>query len=95
MKKHPKLKRVLICLAAIIGIVFALATIIYINIKSFTVKRLQKADGQEVYLMGTFHKDHFESLANYSIEEMLNAIENINPDAVFIRAEGLIPRPSS
>ncbi len=86
MKKHPKLKRVLICLAAIIGIVFALATIIYINIKSFTVKRLQMADGQEVYLMGTFHTDHFDSLSNYSIEEMMNAIQNIDPDVVFIEA---------
>ena len=86
MKKHSKLKKVLICIAAMLGIVFALATVIYINIKNFTVKRMQTADGQEVYLMGTFHTNHFDSMSNYSIEEMLNAIQNIDPDVVFIEA---------
>ena len=86
MKKHLILKRIFICIAALLGILFILAALIYINLKNFTVKRLQSTSGQEVYLMGTFHKDHFEPLANYSIEEMLNAIENINPDAVFIEA---------
>lgn len=86
MKKHSKLKKVMKCVAIILGIVFALAAVIYINIKSFTVKRVQSKDGQEVYLMGTFHMDHFDSLANYSVEEMLNAIENIDPDVVFIEA---------
>jgi len=86
MKKHSKLKKLLICLVAILGIVFVLATVVYINIKSFTVKRMQTADGKEVYLMGTFHTDHFDSMANYSIEEMLNAIRNIDPDVVFIEA---------
>ena len=42
--------------------------------------------GQDVYLMGTFHTDHFDSMPNYSLEEMLNAIQNINPDVVFIEA---------
>ena len=36
--------------------------------------------------MGTFHKDHFDPLANYSIEEMLNVIDNIEPDVVFVEA---------
>ena len=86
MKKHPKLKRIIICIAAILGSLLILATVIYINLKSFTVKKMQSKTGQEVYLMGTFHKDHFDSLTNYSVEEMLNAIENIDPDAVFIEA---------
>ena len=62
MKKHSKLKKVMKCVAIILGIVFALAAVIYINLKSFTVKRVQSKDGQEVYLMGTFHMDHFDSL---------------------------------
>ncbi len=86
MKKHPKLKKILICIAAILVIVFALLTVIYINIKNFTVKRMQTSAGQEVYLMGTFHTDHFDPMANYSVEEMLNAIQNIDPDVVFIEA---------
>ena len=86
MKKHPKLKRIFIFIAAVFGILLISVAVIYINLKSFTVKELQSAAGQEVYIMGTFHKDHFEPLANYSMEEMLNAIENIDPDVVFIEA---------
>lgn len=84
--KKGIVKKVLKIIAAMLVIVFALATVIYINIKNYTVKRMQTADGQEIYLMGTFHKDHFDSLSNYSIEEMLNAIENVDPDVVFIEA---------
>ncbi|MCR5249904.1 MAG: hypothetical protein K6E50_04795 [Lachnospiraceae bacterium] len=86
MKKHSGLKKVLICIAAVLGIVVALAAFVYINIKSFTVKRMQTTAGQEVYLMGTFHADHFDPVANYSMEEMLNAMQNIDPDVVFIEA---------
>ncbi len=86
MKKHSKLKKVIICIVAILGIVFALATVAYINLKSFTVKRVQSDGGQDVYLMGTFHTDHFDSVSNYSVEEMVNAIQNIDPDVVFIEA---------
>ncbi|MBO6232151.1 MAG: hypothetical protein J6O50_16445 [Ruminiclostridium sp.] len=86
MKKHSRLKIVLICIAAVLGILFILAAIFYINLKSFTVKRIKTTDGQDIYLMGTFHTDHFDSLSNYSVEEMLNAIRHIDPDVVFIEA---------
>lgn len=36
--------------------------------------------------MGIFHSEHFKRYANYSIEEMTNAINNIEPDLVFIEA---------
>ncbi len=84
--RHSKIKKVFICIAAILGIVLVLAAVFYINIKSFTVKRLQSTVGQDIYLMGTFHTDHFDAISNYSVEEMLNAIQNINPDVVFIPA---------
>ncbi len=86
MKKHSKLKRICICIAVILGILLILATIVYINLKNFTVKAVRSEGGQEVYLMGTFHKDHFDPLSNYSVEEMLNALEKIDPDVVFIEA---------
>ncbi len=86
MKKHSKLKKVLAGTGAILCIVFVLVMVCYINLKSFTVKKIVTTAGQDVYLMGTFHTDHFDSLANYSIEEMLNAIKNIDPDVVFIEA---------
>lgn len=60
--------------------------IVYINLKNFTVKKIVMNDSQEVYVMGTFHTEHFKRYANYSIDEMINAIRNIDPDAVFIEA---------
>ena len=95
IKKHSKLKKVLKCIAVTLGIILILMVIAYINLKNFTVKRVQSEGGQDVYIMGTFHVNHFDSWANYSIEEMLNAIENIDmlnaienidPDVVFIEA---------
>ena len=86
MKKHPKLKKALICIGAILAAVLILVALVYINIKNFTVKRLLLSDNQEVYLMGTFHTSHFDSMSNYSVEEMLNAIQNIDPDVIFIEA---------
>lgn len=86
MKKHSKLRTILKCIVATLGIILVLATAIYINIKCFTVKRLLSTTGQDLYLMGTFHTDHFDPLYNYSAEQMLNAIKNIKPDVVFIEA---------
>lgn len=86
MKKHSRLKNVFLCVAIILGFLLIMTTVIYINLKCFTVKKVQSEGGQEVYLMGTFHMDHFDPLANYSVEEMLDAIENIDPDVVFIEA---------
>lgn len=59
---------------------------LYVNLKVFTIKKVLMAEEQEVYIMGTFHTEHFERYANYSIEEMINAINGIEPDVVFIEA---------
>ena len=81
-------------LAGLIVLALLISSVVYINLKSFTVKKIRMSDaqnneqnrGQEVYLMGTFHTSHFDKMANYSIEEMLNAVKNINPDVIFIEA---------
>ena len=81
-------------LAGLIVLALLISSVVYINLKSFTVKKIRMSDaqnnvqnhGQEVYLMGTFHTSHFDKMSNYSIEEMLNAVKNINPDVIFIEA---------
>lgn len=83
MKK--KRKNTIIILISVVAIVILIIAILYANLKSFTVKKVL-IEGQEVYIMGTFHTDHFEKYANYSIQEMINAIDNIDPDVVFIEA---------
>lgn len=79
-------KKGIIIVSGILVLIVLTAVILYVNLKNFTVKKVLMADGQEVYLMGTFHKEHFKQYANYSIEEMINAINNIGPDVVFIEA---------
>lgn len=84
MKKRTK--KVIIIVSAILALLVLTAVILYVNIKNFTVKKVLMTDGQEVYLMGTFHEEHFKKYANYTVEDMINAIKNIEPDAVFIEA---------
>ncbi len=84
MKK--RVKKAVKIVSGILAIVVITAVILYVNLKNFTVKKVLMTDGQEIYLMGTFHTEHFRRYANYSMEEMINAISNIKPDVVFIEA---------
>ena len=81
-----KKKKRIVTLSIIITLVILVVVALYVNLKVFTVKKVLMADEQEVYIMGTFHTEHFERYANYSIEEMINAVKNIEPDVVFIEA---------
>ncbi|MBO7221436.1 MAG: hypothetical protein J6V37_00140, partial [Clostridia bacterium] len=78
-------KRIII-ISIVITLVILMAVAFYVNLKLFTVKKVLMSEQQEVYIMGTFHTEHFERYANYSIEEMINAINNIEPDVIFIEA---------
>lgn len=80
-----KKKRIMI-VSIVISLVIFIVAALYINLKAFTVKKVLTSGQQEVFIMGTFHTEHFERYANYSIEEMINAINSIKPDVVFIEA---------
>lgn len=79
-------KKVIILVSVILVLIVLTAVTLYMNLKNFTVKKVLMTDDQEIYLMGTFHNEHFKQYANYSIEEMINAINNIEPDVVLIEA---------
>ena len=81
-----KKKKRIVTLSIIITLVILVVAALYVNLKVFTVKKVLMADEQQVYIMGTFHTEHFKRYANYSIEEMINAVKNIEPDVVFIEA---------
>lgn len=57
----------------------------YLN-KNSLLKKFETTGEQEVYLLGTFHKSHFNKWANYSMEDILSVAQNIQPDVVFIEA---------
>lgn len=80
-----KRKRRMIISIAITSIIL-IGVVLYVNLKVFTIKKVFLSGQQEVYIMGTFHTEHFKRYANYSIEEMINAIANIKPDVVFVEA---------
>ena len=81
-----KKKKRIIIISLIITLVILIVVVLYVNLKVFTVQKVLMPEQQEVYIMGTFHTEHFERYANYSIEEMINAINSIEPDVVFIEA---------
>ncbi len=86
MKKGSTAKKTIKYIFFILAFIFAVGLVIYINLKNFTVKKIVMNDNQDIYVMGTFHQEHFERYANYSIDEMINAIVSIDPDVVFIEA---------
>ncbi len=79
-------KKRIIFISIVITLVILIVATLYVNLKVFTVKKFLMAEEQEVYIMGTFHTEHFERYANYSIAEMITAINSIEPDVVFIEA---------
>ena len=55
--KEKRTKKAIIIVSVILALLVLTAVIFYVNIKNFTVKKVLIADGQEVYLMGTFHNE--------------------------------------
>lgn len=90
MKTKAKriLKTTLVVLAGILLAAVLFCVIwwsLFLN-KNNLIKKYEAPAGQELYIMGTFHKDHFVKLFNYSFEDVLSAVQNIQPDIVFIEA---------
>ena len=80
------MKKTFIIITVIFALLILIVAVLYVNLRNFTVKKIAMDDSQEIYLMGTFHAEHFKRYANYSMEEMIAAIDHIEPDAVFIEA---------
>ena len=54
--------------------------------KSNLLKKYIVDNSREVYILGTAGKKHFNRIYNYSMEDILSAIENVNPDIVLLTA---------
>lgn len=83
--KKKIVKRIVIGLAIIIIAVLALLWNRYLN-KNSLLRKYETPYQQEVYLLGTLHKDHFNKWINYSMEDILSVVKNVQPDCVFIEA---------
>lgn len=73
---------------ALIVVVLLLAGIIWNRyfVKTSLFAEYISPQGQEVYILGTLHKSHFDKIFNYSMEDILSVVENVQPDVVFIEA---------
>ena len=89
IKNKSKIKnRILIALAIVLIVALVALGLFwnrYLN-KNSLLEKYETPKVQEVYLLGTFHKDHFNKWFNYSMEDILSVVENVQPDVVFIEA---------
>lgn len=88
-QKKPKLKKwVLIALALVFGLVLILGLLFwnrYIN-KTSLIGRFETPQQQELYLLGTLHKNHFNPWLDYTLEDIVSLVENLQPEVVLIEA---------
>lgn len=59
----------------------------YIYKENNLVLYINKDNTQKVYILGTIHEYHFESLLNYSYLNVQNVIENIRPDLLLLEVD--------
>lgn len=54
--------------------------------KKHLLRKYTTENNKELYILGTIGKKHFNKVNNYSMNDMLNVIENINPDLAMVQA---------
>lgn len=57
----------------------------YLN-KNSLLRHYESPNQQDVFLLGTMHKEHFNKWFNYSIADVLSVVEHVQPDVVFLEA---------
>ena len=88
MKKAKIKKIILIALSIVLIVALAALGLFwnrYLN-KNSLFEKYETPKEQEVYMLGTLHKNHFNKWLNYSMEDILSIVENVQPDVVFIEA---------
>lgn len=81
-------KRMIIVLTSILTVAVVVLSLLwnrYLNRNSL-LDKFETVRNQEVYLLGTFHETHFNKWINYSMEDVLSVVENVQPNVVFIEA---------
>lgn len=87
--QHKKIIKILITIfVPVIFIIFGVLFYtwnIYYN-KTNLLKKYVVDNSKEVYILGSIGKKHFSRLNSYSMEDLLSAMDNINPDIVLLTA---------
>lgn len=59
----------------------------FVHKESNIVLLKQGNSAQEIYILGTVHEYHFHRLLGYSIVDIKNVIDNIQPDLVLLEVD--------
>lgn len=88
MQQKKIIKRVVYILISVFLIGFCFLFYFWFNYinKSKLLNKYVVDNTKEVYILGTIDKKHFNKIYNYSMEDMLNVIDNIKPDLVMLDA---------
>ncbi|HHZ06976.1 MAG TPA: hypothetical protein GX401_09415 [Clostridiales bacterium] len=87
-KRHKIRNAILLSIAGVLLVVVTVGGILwnrYLN-KNSLITAYSSLQGREIYILGTLHDTHFNKLAGYSMEDILSAVKNINPDVVMLEA---------
>lgn len=73
----------------VLGLVLVLSILYfrYIHKENNIALYINKDNTQKVYILGTIHEYHFESLLNYSYLNVQNVIENLRPDLLLLEVD--------
>lgn len=87
-KNKSKLRKILMTLGIILLSVIITAIIYYFkNIYKYNqIAEYKNNRNQDIYVLGTYHSQHFKKYMNYSMEDIASCIKNIDPDVVFIES---------
>lgn len=87
-KKSKIVKRIFIGLSIVLIVAIVALGLLwnkYLN-KNSLLKKFETTQNQEVYLLGALHENHFNKWINYSMEDLLSVVQNVQPDVVFLEA---------
>ena len=81
-------KKILIVLIVIVIFIFVGFSIWYFKYiyKYNQIAKFINENNQDIYILGTYHGEHFNRFLNYSMQDIAMCIKNINPDIVLIES---------
>jgi len=88
MKKAKVKRTIRIALSLVLLVALAAGGLFwnkYLN-KNSLLGKYETPKAQDVYILGTLHKNHFNRWLNYSMADILSVVETVQPDVVFIEA---------
>ncbi len=81
-------KKMLILISVILTLCIGFAAFWYFTYlyKYNQVVEFRNERDQDIYMLGTYHSQHFNSYMNYSMADIVNCIKNVDPDVVLIES---------